>query len=1105
MPPRATPARTAAGAPRRAAEAPPRKPAHDAAPELAKLSRPRLFRVTPRERLFRLIDERREHPVIWIAGPPGAGKSVLVASYIEARKPPGIWFQVDAGDSDPATLFYYLGLAAQRLAPGRRAALPLFKPEYQRDLGGFTRRFFREFFARLPVGAVLVFDNFQEARVGAELRQLLAEAMGEIPKGVNVLVLSRGDPLPEFARLEASQCLVRIGWEALRFTLEEARDLLAGGDAPEARAVEAVHSRADGWAAGLILMREHLPREAAEGVHSAAGEEPEGVFHYFAGEIFNRVTPENQRVLLATAVAPRFTVAMAETLSGNPAAAKVLDYLYRRHLFLSRRGGAEAVYEHHQLFRSFLLARARLTLPREELASLARRAGELLEARGWTGSVVALYRDAGDWAGLARVLVAEAPALMAQGRGQSVREWIALLPSEARDADPRIRYWEGIAAAPTDPTAARESLERAHDGFAARGDAAGQLRAAAAVVDSHYLGWDDFRPLDRWIAVMDELLARRPAFEDPAHEARVLSSLAIALVYRQPFHPGIAAVLERLYALLDGIEDANLRITVATRLMDACTRVGDFGRSAALAARVRGMLERADVAAVHQAWSRVWLANQMYFEARMDEFDAILKEADGIAAANGFAYIHAVVLTFRAYGQLVRGNVREAAPLLAEQRASIDTGRRVDLALCAFLDGWASMLRGDFAAAERAGRTAAELSLETGSVASGLICHAALLVVLESTGQHAECETVLHRMRGLAAGVPRGVLRFHALLCDACVQVGRDGPGALDTLREALAIGRSQGYLNGYFWWPPMMSRLCARALEAGIEVDYVRRLVSARGLAPEDGEAPAAWPWAVEVRALGGFEVRANGAPLAFSGKAQKKPLELLKALVALGGRGVEWPRIAAILWPDASGDAAKVSFDSTLYRLRKLLGTESALALAEGKLSLDARQCWVDVWQFERIVQDVDARLAGAAGLSDQSAVAESRRLLDTYAGHFLGADEDAAWSAAMRDRLRAKLIRTVSALGRRLRDARAWREAADLYSRALEHDNLAEDLYRQLMVCHRELGEPAQALEVYRRCRQLLSVVLGVAPSAETEAVRASIAAPASVIRQSGRSAA
>jgi len=42
----------------------------------------------------------------------------------------------------------------------------------------------------------------------------------------------------------------------------------------------------------------------------------------------------------------------------------------------------------------------------------------------------------------------------------------------------------------------------------------------------------------------------------------------------------------------------------------------------------------------------------------------------------------------------------------------------------------------------------------------------------------------------------------------------------------------------------------------------------------------------------------------------------------------------------------------------------------------------------------------------------------------------------------------------------------------------------------VCQRELGDPAGALSTYRRCRELLSIVLGRQPTAETEAVRASL---------------
>jgi len=100
----------------------PRARARPAEPALlAKFSRPRLYNVVKRERLFARIDDARDHPLVWIAGPPGAGKTTLVGSYVVSRKLTGIWFQADGGDADPGTLFHYLTLAAAELAAARPA------------------------------------------------------------------------------------------------------------------------------------------------------------------------------------------------------------------------------------------------------------------------------------------------------------------------------------------------------------------------------------------------------------------------------------------------------------------------------------------------------------------------------------------------------------------------------------------------------------------------------------------------------------------------------------------------------------------------------------------------------------------------------------------------------------------------------------------------------------------------------------------------------------------------------------------------------------------------------------------------------------------------
>ncbi|HEU5284158.1 MAG TPA: BTAD domain-containing putative transcriptional regulator, partial [Burkholderiales bacterium] len=263
----------------------------------------------------------------------------------------------------------------------------------------------------------------------------------------------------------------------------------------------------------------------------------------------------------------------------------------------------------------------------------------------------------------------------------------------------------------------------------------------------------------------------------------------------------------------------------------------------------------------------------------------------------------------------------------------------------------------------------------------------------------------------------------------------------------------------------------------------------SIRGL-KRVARAPETPAWPLRIHALGQFALEVQGQPLTFSRKAQKKPLDLLRMLIALGGVRVETSALTGLLWPDAEGDAAKISFDSNLYRLRKLLGVDDLLTLSEGKLSLDRERCWVDVWAVEELIERVEREVRGDRGADGADSGALARELLRLYSGHFLEKESQDAWALAARDRLKAKFLRAVTLLGSSLEAAGQWEQAIALYSQALELDNLVEGLYRRLMVAYRERGEPVEALNVYRRCRHMLSVVLGAKPSAETESIRGTL---------------
>src|SRR5262245_14519499 len=455
---------------------------------LAKTSRPELFEVVPRERLFRLLDQGRKHRAVWICAPPGSGKTTLVAAYLDARNLPSLWYQADAGDADAASFFYYLGQAAQAYSR-KRKPLPLLTPECLADLAGYARRYFRGFFDRLPRGTVFVLDNYQDADVSVTWRALSAQALAELPEHVNAMVISRTEPPAEFARLKASQHLPMIGWEELRLTPDETRQLASLRESVGNGQARALHESSGGWVAGLVLMLEHLAGAVSSLPISAL---KPATFDYFAGVVFEQASLDVQCLLQTTAFFPCFTASMAERISGVREAGKLLLDLCERHYFTDRREQSEAAFQYHALFRDFLLDRVRRFYSPAERTRLEHDAGRLLEENGQREEAIALYCRSGEIASAVRLILEAAPILLTQGRAQTLASVIDELPKELLEAQPWLISWRGMARSFSDPRAGLALLEHAYARFGELHDPLGQLFAGCGVVETLFVEWTDF-------------------------------------------------------------------------------------------------------------------------------------------------------------------------------------------------------------------------------------------------------------------------------------------------------------------------------------------------------------------------------------------------------------------------------------------------------------------------------------------------------------------------------------------------------------------------------------------------------------------------------------
>ncbi len=240
----------------------------------------------------------------------------------------------------------------------------------------------------------------------------------------------------------------------------------------------------------------------------------------------------------------------------------------------------------------------------------------------------------------------------------------------------------------------------------------------------------------------------------------------------------------------------------------------------------------------------------------------------------------------------------------------------------------------------------------------------------------------------------------------------------------------------------------------------------------------------AIKIFTLGRFSLRVYGEAV----KARSKPIEALKVIIAHGGKGVRVESVTDALWQDAEADVAHHALETTLYRLRKLLGIKQALVLRSGQLDLDPRYCWVDRWSFERKLNQLETAMDNEQ--PENIIETLNAELMGLYQGPFLKDSPDQWWLLSAREHMHYRLISVLGLLGQFWEKHQCHNHAIDCYQRLISLDPLAEESYQQLMRCFKSLGRRAEAIVVYRRCRKHLISILDIEPSPDTEFIYRSL---------------
>ncbi len=474
------------------------------------------------------------------------------------------------------------------------------------------------------------------------------------------------------------------------------------------------------------------------------------------------------------------TANMAERLTDLPAADRILSSLSRNNYFTEKRFLEEPIYQYHPLFREFLLSRAKEIFPQETLSALVRQSALLIEEAGQTEAAISLLRETTDWETMIQLILKHAPLVISQGRYPPLEEWMKKIPEDIIEINPWLLYWMGTCHFPFHPLLSQPYFEKAFRIFRIEENAAGVFLAWSGVVDSITSGFDDFKPLDQWISMFEELMQYFKEFPSEEIALRTITNLLMALLYRQPQHPDIEAWANQAFSLTEASSNTLEKLRTLNRLAQYLMFMGDFRKTMLVMNSSQQLAQSKDALPAALILAK-YIEATYYSQIRLHEkslksvFDGLeLSRTTGMHRAD-FSLLGAGVSS-----ALMANDPSTAGKLLEEMASHLTEQKPWMKCFYHLLKTHDALLRENLEEALLHADMSLKLSIGVGSPLSSLYCHLAKAHVTNNLKKGKEAAKHLTAAADITRKIKSKIFQFWILLAKSLF--------ALDQGKEASAM-----------------------------------------------------------------------------------------------------------------------------------------------------------------------------------------------------------------------------------------------------------------------------------------------------------------------------
>ncbi|MFI5003549.1 MAG: LuxR C-terminal-related transcriptional regulator [Solirubrobacterales bacterium] len=394
-----------------------------------------------RKRLLDILDSGIGERLVLLSAPAGAGKTVLLTSWVGTRRLPGpvCWLSLDSEHNDASRLLQDLlsalrstGLIAHESTLGQITSPP----------GARTERFLALLvngLAELPSPVVLVLDEVHELSSPAATAAL-DFLVRHAPPQCRLVLAGRADPHLPIERLRVGEGFTELRVADLAFDRAETSELCRQLELPLSETdIDSLWARTEGWAAALRLaaLSLHGHPEPARFVAELTGTD-HAVADYLVSEVLARQPPERRELMLRTSLVDAVSPELADALTSVQGGAGALTALEHSGAPVQTTDAdGDRWYRYHPLFRELLLAHLRHA-HREEVPLLHRRAAHWYAQHGDMMPAIRHALAGEEWEHAGSLIAENWLELFLGGRTAAMRGPMAQLPEEIVAADPRL-------------------------------------------------------------------------------------------------------------------------------------------------------------------------------------------------------------------------------------------------------------------------------------------------------------------------------------------------------------------------------------------------------------------------------------------------------------------------------------------------------------------------------------------------------------------------------------------------------------------------------------------------------------------------------------------